>query len=296
MTWRQVPLLLCLVCWTVSGEAVDCTRTSVGVTPLSDGIGLYPSGSNEPPLDHATAGLMRAQDLRLRPANVLLAVGMSNTRMEFDAFLALEADASDRAGNLTLVNGAMGGQVAQRWANTRNLTPYEHADQMLAASGRVPADVGVLWVKLTDFQINGTLAQWHASFTKNLTAALTQLMAHYPNTSLIYLSSRIYGGYEPPSRSALNPEPIAFEGGPVIRDVLDDHLNATFLTTSWLAWGPYLWADGLTPRSDGLTWTCSDVVADGVHPSPSGMAKVAGLLSTFLRTDPIARVWFLAAP
>ena len=29
-----------------------------------------------------------------------------------------------------------------------------------------------------------------------------------------------------------------------------------------MAWGPYLWADGEVPRSDGLQWFCSDFASD----------------------------------
>ncbi|MPZ13231.1 MAG: hypothetical protein GEU73_02180 [Chloroflexi bacterium] len=64
----------------------------------------------------------------------------------------------------------------------------------------------------------------------------------------------------------------------------------------WLAWGPYLWADGLTVRSDGLTWQCEDFRNDGTHPSDSAQRKVAELLLNFLVTDPMAREWFVATP
>jgi hypothetical protein len=65
------------------------------------------------------------------------------------------------------------------------------------------------------------------------------------------------------------------------------------VTAPWLAWGPYLWADGLRPRADGLTWTCADFAEDGTHPSVGGRQKVANLLLTFVRTDTTAREWFL---
>jgi hypothetical protein len=64
-----------------------------------------------------------------------------------------------------------------------------------------------------------------------------------------------------------------------------------------LLWGPYLWADGMTPRADGLVWRCTDFGEDGTHPSdPAGRRKVANLLLSFFKTDPTTRSWFMADP
>ncbi len=62
----------------------------------------------------------------------------------------------------------------------------------------------------------------------------------------------------------------------------------------WLAWGPYLWADGANPRDDGLVWLPADFQDDGTHPSPSGEEKVGRLLLEFFRSSPFAQCWFLA--
>ncbi len=61
-----------------------------------------------------------------------------------------------------------------------------------------------------------------------------------------------------------------------------------------LLWGPYFWADGLTPRqSDGLVWQRSDLGGDGTHPSDSGRQKVAEQLLKFFKTDDYAKTWFV---
>ena len=66
-------------------------------------------------------------------------------------------------------------------------------------------------------------------------------------------------------------------------------------TVPWLAWGPYLWADGINPRSDGLTWQPTDFEIDGTHPDTQGETKVGGLLLTFFKTDARAACWFLSS-
>ena len=62
----------------------------------------------------------------------------------------------------------------------------------------------------------------------------------------------------------------------------------------WIAWGPYLWADGVKSSRDGLTWAKDDLVEqDRTHPSQSGREKVATLLLEFLKKDATSTPWFV---
>ncbi len=56
-----------------------------------------------------------------------------------------------------------------------------------------------------------------------------------------------------------------------------------------------MWADGVTPRSDGLTWVQSDFVSDGTHPAISGRTKVANMLMDFFQSSPYTTCWFTVA-
>ena len=128
--------------------------------------------------------------------------------------------------------------------------------------------------------------------------------ARYPNLRIAFLSSRIYAGY---ATTPLNPEPYSYEsafsvkwlieaqidqmaGGPV--DPIAGNLNYNSVAP-WIAWGPYLWADGLAPRSDGLIWECANLQDDGTHPSTSGESKVGGMLLDFMLESPYSRPWFV---
>lgn len=114
----------------------------------------------------------------------------------------------------------------------------------------------------------------------------------FPNLQLAYLSSRSYGGY---ATSPLNPEPFAFESGFSVKWLIERQIDGdpalNFdaargpVEAPWLAWGPYIWADGANPRADGLSYTRADFAADGTHPSPLGARKVAEQLLGFFKGD-----------
>ncbi|MFZ0771671.1 MAG: hypothetical protein WCA49_01315 [Candidatus Sulfotelmatobacter sp.] len=127
--------------------------------------------------------------------------------------------------------------------------------------------------------------------------------ARYPNLKLMFISSRVYAGY---AAVPLNPEPYAYEYGFSVKwaiqaqidqmrngkvDPIAGDLDYKKGIAPWIAWGPYLWADGAAPRSDGLTWLPSEFQDDGTHPNKEGVDKVAHMLMDFFAHSPYA-AWF----
>ncbi len=133
------------------------------------------------------------------------------------------------------------------------------------------------------------------------------LKTRYANIRLVYFSSRIYAGY---ATTMLNPEPYAYESGFAVKWLIqaqiDQMRNGGTIVDSragdlnystgapWIAWGPYLWANGAAPRGDGLNWVQADLQSAGTHPSQSGQRKVGTQLFFFFKTAPTTRSWFLA--
>ena len=301
-------------------------------TYLGSQGGLYPGGLNDPPTAHAAAG--RAAAAAIVPLGrdgqpgaggriVLLSVGMSNTTMEFcsgnfpqcGAWTFAGQAAADPAVNhstLVIVDGARGGQTTSAWASPA-LPQYDSANARLARAGVTESQVQVVWLKQANPQPTASMPGTGADaylLEKGLGDVVRALKNRYPNLKQVFLSSRIYGGY---ASTTLNPEPYAYEGGFAVKWLIEAQINqmqqATAGTTlidgragnlsydgvvPWLAWGPYLWANGAKPRADGLVWLPQDYQADGTHPGQSGQQKVGKLLLDFFETSPFTRCWFLA--
>ena len=283
--------------------ATHPARESTGLVPVTDLAngsyqgeqgGLYPGGRNTPPEAHLAEGLRLAKAIApIDGRIVFLTIGMSNTTQETQAFLRLAA--ADRGINpaVTLVDGAQGGQTARITANPQ-ANYWQVVDERLAAAQVTAKQVQVVWMK----QANAApSAGWPAAAKQlqtDLVATLHNLHDRYPNLKLAYLSSRIYGGY---AATPLNPEPYAYEGAFAVKWIIaaqiagDPDLRRD--RAPWIAWGPYLWADGVKGRKqDSLVWTRDDVGPDGTHPSDSGRRKVGHLLLEFLKSDPTAAPWF----
>ena len=300
--------------------ASDCGVTSVGFVPLNDlGMGtylgyqggLYPNGSNQMPAAHAQAGLAIAQTIQpLSPTGqvdmvdgriVLLSLGMSNTSLEFQAFMSLAQSDPLLADAVEIVNGAQGGKSAE-FASDPNDDFWTTLDQRLVDSSVTPQQVQVVWLKQARAEVDpGEQFPTDAEILQDQLQAIVQIAkSRFPNLKIAYLSSRIYAGY---ASTTLSPEPEAYQSGFAVKWLIGAQINGDpdlnydpnqgSVLAPWLAWGPYLWADGTMPRSDGLVWLCSDFVNDGTHPSGSGAFKVAGMLQDFFRSAETAVPWYL---
>ncbi|MDJ0953331.1 MAG: hypothetical protein QNJ81_06605 [Acidimicrobiia bacterium] len=300
-------------------SSADCSLSSTGSVPIPDlggdtyqgeAGGLYPDGSNDLPADHASLGLWHAAQIEpLDGAGdpdpsgsiVLLSIGVSNTRSEYGMFARRARDVVDS--DVMLINGAQPGEDISQWQSADSRA-WQAIDGALGQNGVTAEQVQAVWIKLPDI-VNGP-AEILPFPTNSLTYRdqLAVVVQHardaYPNLRLAYLSSRIYAGYNTSGRPS--PEPLAYENGFGVKWLIADQiagdasLNADprrgEVEAPWLAWGPYLWADGTNPRSDGLIWECGDLQDDGIHPSQSGAVKVADMLVAHFTTHPTAAPWF----
>jgi len=290
--------------------------------------GLYGRGSNQIPPAHLQAGLDHCAAIepldaagRPDPAGriVLLSVGMSNTTQEFWAAnqrgpaaswsFAGQAAAHPivNRSTLAIVDGAMGGQAAPAWVNPSAQNYNRVRDEQLAPLGLAETQVQAIWLKQADIQPSVALPDANADayvLERALGETVRACKIRYPHLQVVFLSSRIYAGY---ATSKLNPEPYAYESGFSVQrliraqadqiadgsiDPIAGDLSHDSGAAPWLAWGPYLWADGAVPRKDGLAWLPADFESDGTHPSKSSQQKVGTLLLNFFLQSPISRTWF----
>ena len=300
----------------------DCSLTATGKIPLSDlagdyrGVagGLYPNGTSLRPSVHEATGVGLAET-QIRPLNaqgspdpsngrvVLISLGMSNTRQEFGRFVTLVGSDAAKHPRLAIVNGALGGQTADMW-RAPNSEAWQFAFDQLAASGVTRAQVQVAWVKVVLPGIGSNAADPPANFPDfprtlqtDLETIARNLKMNYPNIKIAYFSSRIRAYVTP---AGLSPEPTAYETGFAVRWAIENQIrgaaNLSLALVPWMSWGPYLWADGMVPRSDGLTYACQELEGDFIHPGPAAELKVAEQLKAFFMTDPTATPWYLKTP
>jgi len=295
----------------------------LGSAPYAYGYfgGLYEDGNNAIPADHLAAGIRRAAFITPRDANgdpspsgkvVFLSAGFGETARVFDAFGGIaRTDPRVDHESLVLVNAAHEDYDSAMWTLPQSPANFNRIrDTLLRPAGLTEAQVQVAWVQMVTntpfrplppqdsdaYRLKGAIAE-----------ALREMKAHYPNLQIAYLSSRVYGGY---ASTSWNPEPFAYESALSNRWVIlgqitlkrtgelwDTRIGAVDYDKEqapWVAWGPYLWANGTLPRSDGLTWQRDDFESDGERLSSKGAQKGASLLLQFLMHEPTAS-WFRAA-
>lgn len=281
------------------------------MTPLTDlgsgqylgfAGGLYPKGKNIRPPAYEKAGVALAAtvgpvDEDGNPSTsgkvVMISIGMSNASREFSRFIQL-ADAEARKNpSLLIVDAALNGADALQIAVPS--APYwGHVDRQLERAEATPAQVQVAWVKMAlAYEAPGFPAK--AQLLKGaLRWTLEILRTKFPQLKLIYISSRTYGGY---SKIDLSVEPLSYESAFAVKWLIEERIKnqSRGRSTPWVSWGPYLWADGMNQRSDGLIWELDDYEPDGVHPNTQGSLKAATMLLDFFANDSSAQPWFFSS-
>jgi hypothetical protein len=276
--------------------------------------GLYANGSNMDNPSHDAFGQSVAAGIQPLDSNgnpspngkyVLLSIGLSITQQSWLQFVPMANADPAKNPNLVIVNGATGGATATNLTTTTNNAFWEVVtNDYLPNAGVTPSQVVAVFLMDLDGGPSGTFPSDMTHLQSQFENIMQNVLTLFPNVKVAYLSSVYYTGYSVGLGKKLDPEPWAYEGGFAVKNAIQDQINGVgnlnfdpslgTVTAPWMAWGPYMWANGLSPRSDGLVWSCQDVQSDGTHPSnPVGRTKVSSLLLNFFKTDDTAKTWFL---
>ncbi|MBZ5679764.1 MAG: choice-of-anchor D domain-containing protein [Acidobacteriia bacterium] len=285
-------------------------------TYLGSQAGLYPGGTNTRPAGHDADGVAFANAIQPLDANgkpdpngkyVLLSIGMSAAHTLFVGFQNyVIADPTVDKTHLVLVNGAQDNATAGIFAQPGHPVWTDIMDYFLPQSHVTANQVVAAWVNDVAYP-SGTFPGDMATLQTNLEEIARILHRKFPNLKLAYFTGRMYGGYSNNPKNPESPEPYAYESGFPVKWSIQDQLDGLATLNydphngppqaPWIDWNSYMWANGLTPRSDGFVWTCQDYTSDGIHPSLpplSGRDKGANLMMNFFKTDDTTAPWFLA--
>lgn len=271
------------------------------------GTYLYPNESNAMPDSHRLAGEAIAADIQPLNANgnvdlaggkiVMVAEGMSNTNDEMTRLIQVFL-ASNPAVNpqLQFKNLSQPGCNLTCWVDkgVGTIDPQVQIVLMKHSNNVPQLANGAPRVPNEPFTTAASKRfPRHAQITQGqLKKRILDLKTQYPNLKLLYLTSRIYGGWScSPAPEISFREPVAYEEGFAVKWLVESQVLKTDSTLNfstpkakapWLAWGPYIWDS---------TWP-QDWYRDDVHPCTTGQLVVAQKWYNFLMQDSSARPWF----
>jgi hypothetical protein len=236
--------------------------------------------------------------------------------------------------NMVLVDCAQGNADTQTWLTATTIQWKNCMTNLGSVFGLTPAQVQVVMWKNADdapatgvpmiglSQLNGTscpavpnprTAPDACVYEQRIATVARLVKVQFPNVKQMFLHSRIYSGYA--NAQSPHREPFSYEYGFATKWLIAaqttqlatgtiDPLagDLSYNSAPWLAWGPYFWAAGSTPRADGTTWLGGDLTWDGIHASwcrfygaSCGRQKVANLMMGFYTTSPYSP-WFVTGP
>lgn len=305
--------------------AADCMNDDIGQPAIPDMTapyqgnadfpgGLYACGSNVRPSAHEALGIAEAALIlpRLPDGTVhltqgrigLITLGPSNAEqlsMSLRSQLVADVEVSKK---VRLVEACQFGKTLDLTVDPNDSYWTSNVPTALAHNGITAAQVQVAWIMgAIRFPDDWPPFPYHVDEMTNLWIEMLQLTkSKFPNLKIAYLSPLQYIGYSAQPDTILG-EPFAFEQGFSARNVITRQIAGDAELNADPAAGPvlvpwidhaYLWCNGVVPRSDGLTWLCpTDCAGDGIHLSQAGGAKLATLLRTTWKADPVAQPWLL---
>ncbi|MFN3940627.1 MAG: T9SS type A sorting domain-containing protein, partial [Chitinophagales bacterium] len=180
----------------------------------------------------------------------------------------------------------------------------------IRSKGSSPAQVQAIWVK-TASKVDTVMVfpSQPEAIADRYEVLMGVLHDKFPNLKMVFVSGFFYGGYADTLKEFYDvvSEPGSYWNSFAVkwlveRQIMGDpdlKFTGPAKRSPFIAWGPYVWADGNNPNSEGLFWNCeADFAPDGggYHLTNLGKDKEALLLLNWAKTNPVVKRWFLDNP
>jgi len=303
----------------------DCNSLNKGLIPIPDlgsqyyrGYqgGLYAGGGNLPSGVHRSDLLSQTNAIAPLDSNgqaqaggkiVMIGVGASNPRTEFNAFVSQAQSQSNINPSLAFVNTCIGGQGVQKM-NDPNDNYWKQAVKTLDSMKLNPLQVQIAWIETENTAAADTVFPRAAeTLEAELRTLLTTLYLKFPNLKICYFSPRAYAGFAIPAQGGVGKGllyPRDYYNGWAIKWLIQKTIARTpgylFEGASkeipYCTFGSYHWTNAGETRMDGFKMDCdTEIGSDGLHLTAQGEQKIGGHMLQFFMNDDLAKRWFLKA-
>lgn len=306
---------------------LDCDNDSLGALPLVDlGTGyymgyqggLFPGGSNNDPNPHFNNGKNISK--AIKPLNdlglvdyltgevSLIGIGPSVASDPYNEWKETQNDIDWPGVNpcLNVKGNFIGGKSVADMLDIDG-TYWASFLTGLASKNIDPLQVQIAWMLLVSSTDSNDVNYYVDTVTNQYIQVLHNLQTLCPNLQQVFISGIHYTGYTSPEHKRYDflIEPYGYWSNLVVKNVITLQINGdSRLTYSglgkvapFITWGPYFWADGITPRAyDGLSWPCDnfrdDTIGGGFHLKDTFKFKEADLIDSFFINNPISKIWY----
>ncbi len=286
----------------------------VPITDLGTGYyrgyqgGLYPGGQNQRSGAHSSQALSQAAQIQPLNSNgqpaangkvVLIGVGASNPRTEFEAFKQQAQTSGLLKSGTVLINTCIGGQGVQKM-NQPSANYWQQAENTLQQAGLSTQQVQAAWVE-TEHTGNADTVFPRApqQLMQDMRTLLVTMKQKFPNLKIVYLSGRAFSGYAMAAANEVGKGllyPRDYYNGWAMKWMVEKQINNesgyTLSEIPFITMSTYLWSRGAQARNDGYFLDCMlDVGPDGLHLTAAGEQKTGQQLFQFFFSDPTCTGW-----
>jgi len=218
----------------------------------------------------------------------ILQIGGSNPGILFNGLKAVQQDDAGFGSKLTFVNAGLNAMDLSDILKPD--TDYWNTVQsLLSANGISALQVEVIFCVEDNLKNSDKTFNRAVSLKNDFIDLLDLVRTKYPNCKVFLIGDRAYTGY---ATDIMHKEPVGYLNGWGVKLFVEEYSSGLLPKYPVVNWLDYYWANGETPRFDGLTYVRSDYRSGYIHFTDEKAYELSEGTHQKLKTDIGTSNWY----